>query len=294
MSKTEKLDRVRNWLQWVMNSCDGDQQGDQLLDEILDGASVTEGEDDGTLDALCRLMEHSTTRKQDLKLLMEFQRHQMAEYDRENDRMSRILETCGITDLKYPELFAKADILAQVAHALRIDNPTKAETVGKLSEVRAEAVKAPLKKYLLSKQTDRDRASSLKSLEALSKTEAAHKIQAVQEAPLDVQETEKLRQKTAFILEKDKEYSRMIDRQKSILEQRSGFRPEISLETLLAIKAELDRIREDELAPLKASLDAYKGLPPDFQLAQARLAEAQVKYDQLNTQMMQRIADMQI
>ena len=38
----------------------------------------------------------------------------MAEYDRENDRMSRILETCGITDLKYPELFAKADILAQV------------------------------------------------------------------------------------------------------------------------------------------------------------------------------------
>ena len=41
MSKTEKLDRVRNWLQWVMNSCDGDQQGDQLLDEILDGASGT-------------------------------------------------------------------------------------------------------------------------------------------------------------------------------------------------------------------------------------------------------------
>ena len=34
MSRTEKLDRVRNWLQWVMNSADGDQ----LLDEILDGS----------------------------------------------------------------------------------------------------------------------------------------------------------------------------------------------------------------------------------------------------------------
>jgi len=272
-----------------MNSCDGDQ----LLDEILEGSAVSEGEDDGTLDALCRLMEHSTTKKQDLKLLMDFQRHQMAEFDRESDRMIRILDTCGVSDLKYPDLFAKADILAKVAHALRIDNPTKSEMVGKLGEVKAEAVKAPLKKYLLSKQTERDRASSLKSLEALSKTEGAHKIQAVQE-PLDLQSTEKLHQKTKFIVEKHKQYSQMIDRHNSILEQQSGFRPELSLETLLAMKTELDRIREEELAPLRQSLDAYKGLPPDFQLAQAKLAEAQTKFDHLDKQMMQRIADMQI
>ena len=107
--------------------------------------------------------------------------------------------------------------------------------------------------FLMSFSVKAQRLSMRQSLSSFGSN-----LQAVQEAPLDVQETEKLRQKTAFILEKDKEYSRMIDRQKSILEQRSGFRPEISLETLLAIKAELDRIRADELAPLKASLDAYK------------------------------------
>lgn len=286
MSRTEKIDRVRVWLQWVM----GD--GDQLLEDILEGSALSDADDDGTLDALCRLMEHSTTRRQDLKLIMDFQRHQMAEYDRESDRMIRILDTCGVSDLKHPDLFAKADILAQVAHSLRIDNPTKAEMVGKLAGVKAEAVKAPLKKYLLAKQAERDRASGLKSLEALSKTETAQKIQAVDVSASE--ETEKQRQKTAFIVEKGKEYSRLIDRHRSILEQRHGYRPEISQEALLGLKAELDRIREEELKPLKQSLEAYKGLPPDFQLAQAKLAEAQVKFDQLNSQMMKRIADMQI
>ena len=101
----------------------------------------------------------------------------MAEYDRESDRMIGILNSCGVTDLRQPDLFSKAHILARVAHSLRLDNPTKTEMVGKLACVKAEAVKAPLKKYLLSKQADRDHDGSLKSLKALSKTETAHKIQ---------------------------------------------------------------------------------------------------------------------
>jgi len=293
MSRTEKLDRVRNWLQWVMNSADGDQ----LLDEILDGSQDLHGLgggdcDDGTLDALCRLMDHSTTRKQDLKLLMDFQRHQMAEYDRESERMIRILDDCGINDLKHPQLFAKADLLAQVAHTLRVDNPTQTELVGRLIDVKAEAVKAPLKKYILAKQADNDKGNTLKSLEALSKTETAHKIQSVSDTSSE--SVEKIRQKTAFIREKEKEYSRMTERNNALLEQRSKFHPGISCEVILALKSDLDKIREEEIKPLKASLDAFKGLPPDFQLAQAKLAEAQNKYDQLNKRMTQKIAEMQI
>ena len=34
MSRTEKIDRVREWLRWVMG--DG---GDQLLEEILEGST---------------------------------------------------------------------------------------------------------------------------------------------------------------------------------------------------------------------------------------------------------------
>jgi len=288
MSRTEKIDRVREWLRWVMG--DG---GDQLLEEILEGSTMSDLDDDGSLDALCRLMEHSTTRREDLKLIMDFQRHQMAEYDRESDRMMGILNSCGVTDLKHPDLFSKADILARVAHSLRLDNPTKTEMVGKLACVKAEAVKAPLKKYLLSKRADRNHDGSLKSLKALSKTETAHKIQAAAESSTP-SEAKTEAQKAEFIMEKGNEYSQLIDRHTSILEQQHGYRPEISPETLLALKAELDRIRNEELKPLKQSLDAFKGLPPDFQLAKAKLAEAQVKFDKLNSQMMESIADLQI
>ena len=90
MNRTEKIDCVREWLRWVMG--DG---GDQLLEEILEGSTskqasdgsvtmayytlplsvlaVSDLDDDGSLDALCRLMEHSTTRREDLKLIMDFQ-----------------------------------------------------------------------------------------------------------------------------------------------------------------------------------------------------------------------------
>ena len=78
--------------------------------------------------------------------------------------MYRILDDCGINDLKHPQLFAKADLLAQVAHTLRVDNPTQTELVGRLIDVKAEAVKAPLKKYILAKQVDTPQHSSIITL----------------------------------------------------------------------------------------------------------------------------------
>ena len=80
------------------------------------------------------------------------------------DFVYRILDDCGINDLKHPQLFAKADLLAQVAHTLRVDNPTQTELVGRLIDVKAEAVKAPLKKYILAKQVDTPQHSSIITL----------------------------------------------------------------------------------------------------------------------------------
>ena len=80
------------------------------------------------------------------------------------DFVYRILDDCGINDLKHPQLFAKADLLAQVAHTLRVDNPTQTELVGRLIDVKAEAVKAPLKKYILAKQVDTPQHSSIFTL----------------------------------------------------------------------------------------------------------------------------------
>jgi len=269
---------------------------DQLLDEFLDSSAVSEGKDDGTLDALCRLMERSTTQKQGLMLLLDFQHQQMAKFDRESDQMMGILDTCSVSDLKYPDLFAKPEVLANFAQVLRIDIPTKSERVGKFGDVKAEAVKAPLKEHLLLKETEQDCASSLKSLGALSKTEGAEKIQAVQE-PLDLQGTEKLHQKNRrmkLFVDNGKPYSHLIDiAMNSILEQESRFEAEISLETLLAMRTKLDRIREEELAPIRHGLDDYKGMHP-YQLLRAKLAKAQARFYHLEHNIKQRIADMQI
>jgi len=249
-------------------------------------------DDEETVDDLHRLMQHSKDREQDLKLLMDFQRHQIAEYERESERMIKVLDSCGISDLKLPALFNNAGIVAKVAHSLGLDNPSKAEMQGKLAEVRLEAVKVPLKKYILAKQVEGERAETLRSLEALQRTELAHKFQS-EEAASDAVEVKKLRQKTAFILEKQKEYSRLVERFGAILE-RNGFRNEIAHDQLLAKKAELDRIREEELEPLKQKLAAFKSLPPDFELAQAKLAEAESKFEELNIHMMKRIAAMEL
>jgi len=279
MSQSQKLEKVESWLKWVM--CAGNLEEFDL-------------EDNETLDELYRLMQHSRDREQDLKLLMDFQRHQIAEYERESERMIKVLESCGLSELKSPhvDLYATANIISKVAHSLGLDNPSKADLQCKLSEVKLEAINVPLKKHLLARQAEAEKAEILRSLEALQHTEMAYNHQ-THEAESDKAEVKKLRQKTAFMMEKQKEYSRLVERFSSILE-RNGFRNEISHQQILAKKAELDRINEQELEPLKEKLASFKNLPPDFELAQAKLAEAESKFDQLNNQMMRKIAAMQL
>jgi len=284
MSRSQKLEKVVAWLKWVMAST-----GD-LGDEF-------DLEDEETVDDLHRLLQHSRDREQDLKLLMDFQRHQIAEYERESERMIKVLDSCGLRaepPIKQArqDLFNHADIVSKVAHSLGIDNPSKGEMQTKLAEVRLEAVKVPLKKYLLAKQVDSDKAEALRSLKSLQRTELAQKFQAEMAAKDDA-EVKHLKQRTAFFVSKQNEYSRNVERFASIVEK-NGFRDEIAHEQLLAKKAELDRIKDQELKPLKQKLAAFKSLPPDFELAQAKLAEAESKLEELNSQMMRKIAAMQL
>ena len=278
MSGTQKLEEVKSWLESVFN---GNRHEFDL-------------EDDETVEELHLLSMHSRSRRHDLKLLMDYQRHQMMKYERESERMIQELESVGISECKRlsDDVFAYAQILAHVAHKLGSDRPTKADLDLKLTEKRTEAVQIPLKRLIIARQTERERLKTLASLSAVYKTEISFEFQKI-EGQKDQQETDKLRQKTSFILEKQKEYCRLIERFAAIL-QRNGYRDKIACKDILAKKAELDRIKEEELTPLKQKLDAFKGLPADFELAQAKLAEAEDKFNKLNDQMMRKIAAMQL
>ena len=62
--------------------------------------------------------------------------------------------------------------------------------------------------------------------------------------------------------EKQKEYSRLAERHSASLKM-SGYRKELNHDAILELKVSLDNARENELRPLKAKLESYRGLPPN-------------------------------
>ena len=62
--------------------------------------------------------------------------------------------------------------------------------------------------------------------------------------------------------EKQKEYCRLAERHSASLKM-SGYRKELNHDAILELKVSLDNARENELRPLKAKLESYRGLPPN-------------------------------
>ena len=71
-----------------------------------------------------------------------------------------------------------------------------------------------------------------------------------------------MKKKIIFMGEKQKEYSRLAERHSASLKM-SGYRKELNHDAILELKVSLDNARENELRPLKAKLESYRGLPPN-------------------------------
>ena len=81
-------------------------------------------------------------------------------------------------------------------------------------------------------------------------------------------------EKIKFFVDKAKEYEKQAEYHSAALKM-SRYRKEFSHQAILELKNSLDQALECELKPLKAKLESYRGLPPNTNLALAKLAEAE-------------------
>jgi hypothetical protein len=96
-----------------------------------------------------------------------------------------------------------------------------------------------------------------------------------------------------FMTVKQKQYAAEEDKLAKALRM-SGFRKEVSHEAILDLKAKLDAAESAELKPLKAKLESYRGLPPNSQLALARLAEAERELEELTLALTKEISSLHV
>lgn len=102
-----------------------------------------------------------------------------------------------------------------------------------------------------------------------------------------------MKKKIAFFTEKFKDYARMEERCSAALKM-SGYRKELNHESIVDLKSTLDEARELELKPLKVKLEGYRGLPPNSQLALAKLAEAEKELEDLTASLTREISSLHV
>ena len=102
-----------------------------------------------------------------------------------------------------------------------------------------------------------------------------------------------MKKKITFFVNKFKEYARMEERCSAALKM-SGYRKELNHDAIVELKANLDEARENELKPLKAKLEGYRGLPPNSQLALAKLAEAEKELEDLTASLTREISSLHV
>ena len=102
-----------------------------------------------------------------------------------------------------------------------------------------------------------------------------------------------MKKKIAFFAEKYKDYAKMEERCSAALRM-SGYRKELSHDAIVELKASLNEARELELRPLRAKLEGYRGLPPNNQLALAKLAEAEKELVDLTASLTREISSLHV
>ncbi len=184
------------------------------------------------------------------------------------------------------------DVLAEVSLELELDDPRHEELSLLLTEMQLEAAAIPGEEFERGRRAEERKERKMRALKDVSRN-ARMLNNASAEAKRELEAGEKAAKTTAFMKEKQKDYVRKVEKASSAL-RKAGFSDDVRHERLTELKAELDRARNEELAPLQARLKSYMDLPPDVELSRVKIAEAQIKLNELTHQLTKEISEMHV
>lgn len=234
--------------------------------------------------SICQERERLEKNRQDLL------RRQKEEYKAEADKLEKVLglvDSRGLTSQSQVLL----DVLAQVASLLDCDDPTLSELSILVLELKAKLSKIPVQMHHKQTKMKDLQAKTVRVLRDLSQNQV--KLSTIEKemkkSKLNTQQSEK---KMDFLKEKQVEYAKTVAKCESVL-QKNGYQSELEHETLMVMKEQLDEL-QNTLKPLKAKLESYQALPPNVELAKAKVAEAQAQLSDLTHQLTSEISTLHI
>ena len=269
-----------------MSSIEQKQEVVKWLESLFDGGRIPQFDcnNEILISELYKIKQNFKESERDANVLADFQKLQIIEYQNEIDRITTITLGIGMHSDSKPSLDDEPlekliSILAEVSGLLGVDNPSEDDLDLALADLRLKASDTHVFELLRQQKHEKEKEEMLEGINSLSHTENALQHEN-DEAKTQVDVTNNLRKKTAFMMEKLKEYSKSVETYKVSL-RKNGYRKDILLENLINMKKELDEMEENELNPKQIKLRGYNGLPPSLELAKAKVAEAESQLESL-------------
>ena len=269
-----------------MGSIEQKQEVIKWLESLFDGGRIPQFDcnNERLISELYKLKQNLKESERDANVLADFQKLQIVEYQNEIERITTITQGISMHSDSKPSLEDEPlekliSILAEVSGLLGIDNPSEDDLDLALADLRLKASDTHVFELLRQQKHEKEKEEMLESISSLSHTENALKHEN-DEAKTQADIMNSLRKKTAFMMEKLKEYSKSVETYKISL-KKNGYKKDIILETLLNLKKELDDMEVKELNPKQIKLRGYNGLPPSLELAKAKVAEAESQLESL-------------
>ncbi|TRY63898.1 hypothetical protein TCAL_07263 [Tigriopus californicus] len=232
----------------------------------------------------CQERERLEKNRQDLV------RRQKEEYKAEAEKLEKVVALVDSPGLN-SQSQTLVDILAQVADLLDCDDPSPNELSLLLYELKAKVSKIPVQMYRKQNKLKDLQAKNVRALKDLSQTQV--KLGTIEkEMKKNKVNTQQSEKKMEFLKEKQVEYAKTVAKYESVL-HKNGYRPELEHEALMAMKEQMDDL-QNTLKPLKAKLESYQALPPNVELAKAKVAEAQAQLLELTHQLTHEISTLHI
>ena len=269
------------------------------LQMLYDGDAVPQIDtaDEELIKNLYDLQQECNEKIKNANILTDFQKLQTQEYQKETERMGKILKNVGIFSDSKPSLEDEQlenliNILGDSADILGVDNPTEDDLDLAVANLRLKASETHVFELKKQQMAEKEKIDMLESNSKLSYSENALAYEN-KTAKQRLETMNNLRKKTGFMMEKLKEYSKSVESYK-YNSKKNGLRKEILHETILNLKKELDDIEEQELKPKQLKLTGYNGLPPSLELAKAKVAEAESQLEDLVRELTKEISALHV
>lgn len=232
---------------------------------------------DESIEQLYDLKETSEMEERSLEKMAELKEFQMAEFKQEINTMRQRLDALGLSE-GHDEIDSIANDLAQSAELLGVDEPSEFSLDLAIADLRRKAAHVPIDAHSRQIDSKENQRAMRKDLILLKKTEEALGM-AKTEAKKDAVAISKFKEKFSFADSKYKEYQKLEMALKATI-KKNGYSSSSTHETILDLKEQHDKVIE-EMKPVSAKLEAYKGLPASLELARAELAEKEEELREL-------------